>query len=103
MEKLEISLCMGSSCFARGNNVLLEMLENLIESRGWQDRVTLSGARCEDKCSQGPNIRINGQLYQGLDEGALMDLLEKKFDGAHSTTMSSVRRFVDKQQGREDA
>lgn len=98
-EKLEISLCMGSSCFARGNNVLLEMLENLIESRGWTDRVVLSGARCENRCSEGPNIRINGQLYQGLDEGALMDLLEKRFDGAISTRLSSVRKTKE----REDA
>lgn len=92
-DKLAIALCMGSSCFARGNNLLLERLEDLIKERGWGDKVALSGLRCEDKCTQGPNIRIDGTLYQGLDDGVLLDLLEAKIgETTASSNRSSVRR-----------
>ncbi|MCC8190318.1 MAG: (2Fe-2S) ferredoxin domain-containing protein [Planctomycetes bacterium] len=94
-DKVTIALCMGSSCFARGNNVLLERLEDLIKDRGWEDKVALSGLRCEDRCSQGPNMKIDGVLYQGIDDGVLLDLLESLLgSGTSSPTRTSVRRRV---------
>ena len=91
-DKVTIALCMGSSCFARGNNILLERLEDLIQERGWSERVALSGLRCEDKCSKGPNIKIDGVLYQNLDEGVLLDLLESRLGPGENNTRTSVRR-----------
>lgn len=94
--KIEISLCMGSSCFTRGNNRLLELLEDQIAANGWQDRIALSGARCHDKCGDGPNVFIDGKLYQGLDEGALLDLLQNILGVPHgNTSRMSVRRNAD--------
>lgn len=90
--KIEVTLCMGSSCFARGNNLLLDTLEQILEARGWRDAVTIAGQRCEDRCSSGPNIRIDGELYHGLDEGALLDLLETKLGASGPSPASSVRR-----------
>ena len=75
---VDISLCMGSSCFARGNNRLLEILEDAIEKNAWQEKVLLSGARCNNCCGEGPNLTIDGTTYHGMDEGALMDLLAEK-------------------------
>ncbi|MDR1612951.1 MAG: (2Fe-2S) ferredoxin domain-containing protein [Planctomycetota bacterium] len=74
-EKVEIALCMGSSCFMRGNNILLRALEDSIRENAWEDRVALSGLRCENRCGQGPNVFVDGKLYQGLDAGTLLDLL----------------------------
>lgn len=78
MKTVEIALCMGSSCFARGNNTLLAVLEEIIKANGWERRVLLSGLRCEDCCSGGPNIKIDGFLHQGLDAGSVLDLLGQK-------------------------
>lgn len=96
-EKLGIALCMGSSCFARGNQSVLETLENMIRDNGWEDKIHLSGLRCENKCSEGPNIKIDGQLYQALDTGALMDLIAQKMGvepaaAKPTTSVSTVRR-----------
>jgi NADH:ubiquinone oxidoreductase subunit E len=77
-DRIEIAICMGSSCFARGNNILLETLENTIKARNWENGVLLSGLRCENRCSAGPNLAIDGELYQNLDVGALLDIIEAK-------------------------
>lgn len=96
-EKIKIEMCMGSSCFAKGNNLLLETLEDQIAARGWQERVALSGLRCEERCKDGPNIRVDGELFTGVDEGALLDLLETRLgDKSVSVRMSSVRRQADR-------
>lgn len=78
MEKVEIALCMGSSCFTRGNNRLLKAIEDSVRENAWENRVILSGLRCENRCGQGPNVLIDGKLYQGLDAGTLLDLLFEK-------------------------
>lgn len=70
-----IKICMGSSCFARGNQNNLVVLESFISQNYPDCKVELIGSRCEDKCSCGPNIEINGRLYNHIDTGSLIDLL----------------------------
>lgn len=99
-ETVEIQLCMGSSCFARGNSAFLETLEDLIKANGWENSIRLSGLHCQNLCSEGPNIKIDGQLHQGLDMGALLDILEGKLgtgaDGTGPARYASVRRTTGK-------
>ncbi len=74
-----IKICMGSSCFARGNSKNLQTIQNFIEKNGLDAEIELSGLRCCDNCSKGPNITINGTEYNNIDSGSLLDILEKHF------------------------
>ena len=89
-EKVKIALCMGSSCFTRGNNRLLKAIEDSIRENAWENRVILSGLRCENRCGRGPNVFIDGKLYQGLDVGTLLDLLFEVL-GRPGSGKSSIR------------
>ena len=73
----EIVVCMGSSCFARGNNANLELIERFLEEQSLHVTVRLCGSRCEDCCAEGPNVRIDGKLYHHVDRGMLLDLLRE--------------------------
>lgn len=75
MSKLNITVCMGSSCFARGNDRNLEFIENYIKDNGLEADIDLAGARCEGKCATGPNITINGTEYHEVDEDKLKEIL----------------------------
>lgn len=75
MTKHNITVCMGSSCFARGNQQNLEAIENFIKENGLEAEVELSGLRCEGKCVTGPNIIINGVEYTEVDETKLNEIL----------------------------
>lgn len=75
MSKLNITVCMGSSCFARGNAQNLEFIENYIKENGLEAEIELSGARCEGKCATGPNVTINGSEYNEVDEDKLKEIL----------------------------
>ncbi|MCC8181085.1 MAG: (2Fe-2S) ferredoxin domain-containing protein [Planctomycetes bacterium] len=89
-QTVEVSLCMGSSCFTRGNNRLLQALEDTIKANAWEERVILTGLRCENRCGQGPNVFIDGKLHQGLDAGTLLDLLYDLL-GRPESKSSSIR------------
>lgn len=72
---MKITVCMGSSCFARGNDRNLEFIENYIKDNGLEAEIELSGARCEGKCATGPNIYINGVEYNEVDEDKIREIL----------------------------
>ena len=70
-----ITVCMGSSCFSRGNNVNAEIIERFLRENKLEARVEVRGCLCEGKCRGGPNLRINGTLVQDGRPGAVVDLL----------------------------
>jgi NADH:ubiquinone oxidoreductase subunit E len=74
-----IVICMGSSCFARGNKNNLALIERFLETHGLSASIRLEGSHCASECQSGPNIRIDGTLYQHVDSGMLLDILENHF------------------------
>jgi len=84
-----IKICMGSSCFSRGNSINLEVIESFIREKKLQTTIELTGSRCEDRCSDGPNIEIDGKLYNHLDSGSLKDLLNELFPDKYFSTAPS--------------
>lgn len=73
--KTEIVVCMGSSCFARGNAQNLEFIENYIKENDLDASVELAGSRCEGKCAGGPNIIVDGIEYGCVDEEKIKEIL----------------------------
>ena len=70
-----ITVCMGSSCFSRGNSSNAEMIQLFIKEHGLEDRVKVSGCLCEGECKNGPNIKINGKLFTDVSPEGLEILL----------------------------
>ncbi len=77
MSKIKITVCMGSSCFARGNQQNLAFIEAFIKTHDLEAEIDLAGARCENKCASGPNVTINGVEYNSVNEEKLEEILTK--------------------------
>ena len=73
--KHKITICMGSSCFSRGNEDNLELIESFIQDHKLQADIELVGSRCESNCARGPVITINSKTLFGVDSGTLLDVL----------------------------
>lgn len=80
MNHVKVELCMGSSCFARGNSKALEIIENYIQENNLEDYVELEGHLCLGNCKNGPNVQINGEKYEGLEPACLVDLVKDKLN-----------------------
>ncbi len=52
-------LCMGSACYARGNDVMLKRVQEFILEHSFEG-LELKGQLCCDFCSGGPNIYLDG-------------------------------------------
>ena len=75
MKKADVVICMGSSCFARGNGDNLAYIEEWIERHAAECTFELVGSRCEGHCADGPNIRVNGTLIHGVKNRMQLDEL----------------------------
>ncbi len=74
---LEIRICMGSSCFARGNQRNLTAITDYIQRLGLDPQfVRIEGCLCESACANGPHVRINGTLYHRVDPSGVVQLLD---------------------------
>lgn len=79
-KKVTVELCMGSSCFARGNSLALSDLESYIEDNNLGEKVELVGHLCLGKCNSGPHVMINCVEYSAVSSDCVIDLLEKELE-----------------------
>ena len=76
-EVVEIVICLGSSCFARGNSENLAIINQHVQNHGLNASVSLTGKLCQDQCKEGPNLSIGGELYHGVTAARLRELLQQ--------------------------
>ncbi len=85
---VEIVVCLGSSCFARGNSENLAIINEHIRSHELNASVHLTGRLCQDQCKQGPNLMIGGAVHHSVTATRLRELLQQPgnpFRGDHGT------------------
>ncbi len=74
--KYEMDICLGSSCFSRGNKEVVLFIKDYLRKNHLDDRIVFKGARCLGHCSNGPNLVIEGKVI----EGVTIDRVEKILD-----------------------
>ena len=77
MEKnnLTIEICMGSSCFSRGNRLSLPIIQSMLENEDLEANIKITGCLCSENCSRGPIMVINGKMYDKVHPDSVKDLL----------------------------
>ncbi|EFC90914.1 MULTISPECIES: (2Fe-2S) ferredoxin domain-containing protein [Dethiosulfovibrio] len=76
-----IVICMGSSCFSRGNQENLQEIKTFLKDNDLEDQVLLKGSRCEGECLKGPNITVDGRLFNGVKRENILSILEETLLG----------------------
>lgn len=80
--RAKITICMGSSCYSRGNGRNIEAIREFLVRKGIDAEVELVGHLCRDDCRNGPNIEVNGKMYQHVDAGAIVSIIKERLPGA---------------------
>lgn len=65
-DKLQVKVCVGSSCHIRGGTGTLKALDMLIQNAGLSEHVELSADLCLDNCMEAPNVVVDGIVYGGV-------------------------------------
>ncbi len=77
--KHEIIICLGSSCFARGNRDSLKFIESYIKDNNLSDKVDFRGKLCSGNCGKGPIVFIDKEMHENLSVQSLEKILNTLF------------------------
>jgi NADH:ubiquinone oxidoreductase subunit E len=78
--KKEVVICLGSSCFARGNKQLVKIVNDYLRDRNLLNEVRFHGERCFGHCALGPSLKLDEKLMEKLDEESIVQLLDNYFN-----------------------
>ncbi len=77
-QRIEMQICLGSSCFSRGNKEVVNFIREYLRKNHLDDKVVFKGARCMGLCSKGPNLKINGSTIDEVTISGIESILEKE-------------------------
>jgi len=72
-----MEICLGSSCFSRGNREVVQLIKDYLKKNHLDDRVVFRGARCFGNCNEGPNLVIDGKTINRVTPELAEKILEE--------------------------
>jgi NADH:ubiquinone oxidoreductase subunit E len=62
-----VQVCVGSSCYLKGSQTIVELFEKAVEEHRLEDEVMLSGSFCIGKCNRtGVTVQVNDDVHVGI-------------------------------------
>ncbi|MFO7924793.1 MAG: (2Fe-2S) ferredoxin domain-containing protein [Bacteroidales bacterium] len=74
-DKQEIVICLGSSCFSRGNRICMGIIEKFLKDHNLEDKFFFHGSRCFDRCEKGPVLKIGDKIFEGVKPEEVVKIL----------------------------
>jgi NADH:ubiquinone oxidoreductase subunit E len=74
---IEIVICLGSSCFARGNAETLRTVKTYLEQCAVAAKLCTRGALCQRECAKGPSIVVDGIQHNHVKPDYAIELIEQ--------------------------
>jgi NADH:ubiquinone oxidoreductase subunit E len=75
---LIVQVCVGSSCYLKGSEEVVRLLESAIAEHHIEDEVVLSGSFCIGKCNRlGVTVQVNDDVHVGVATENFREFFEK--------------------------
>jgi NADH:ubiquinone oxidoreductase subunit E len=74
--KIEITICLGSSCFSRKNRDVVSAVQEFLVAKNYSSQVTLKGGHCFGKCSVGPVMIVDEQVFSDITPQKAVAIIE---------------------------
>lgn len=77
--KNEIAVCMGTACYLKGAQDLLDELDNMLDCKAGEAtkdmKFSVVGVRCIGCCGLAPVMTVNGKVYGNITPDMLIDII----------------------------
>jgi NADH-quinone oxidoreductase subunit G len=81
-EKLSVTICVGTSCFQRGSQELLQQLTEFLRANKLEDQVAIKATFCHERCDRGPTANVDGNIMEKCSFEALRAEIVKQLRSA---------------------
>lgn len=86
-KKIEVSVCIGTNCFVRGSQKILQQLmdyvvknrlSDLVGFEGKEEMVDVKATFCFERCDRGPVVKINNKVIEHATFEKAKEVLDKE-------------------------
>ena len=75
---LFVQICVGSSCYLKGSQEIVELFERAIAEHHLEDEVILSGSFCIGKCNRiGVTVQVGEDIHVGITPESFREFFRK--------------------------
>ena len=75
---LFVQICVGSSCYLKGSQDIIELFESALKEHNIEDDVMLSGSFCIGKCNRvGVTVQVNDDVHVGITRENFKEFFNK--------------------------
>ncbi len=78
-QERNITICLGSSCFSRGNKIILDIIKNYLKQHNLESAVFFSGELCTGLCEEGPVLKVDDEVFKGVSTENIYEILNRFF------------------------
>lgn len=78
--KHQILICLGSSCYSRGNAENLKAIKSFIAEHGLEAEIDFRGHLCNESCNKGPVVQLDDNVYEEVTQSSLHNILAHHFN-----------------------
>ncbi len=75
---VELQVCVGTSCFLRGSQHILQQVMTEYKKAGLADRLDIKATFCHERCNRGPVVRVDGDIIEKCTYDKLRQYLDQK-------------------------
>ena len=62
-----VQVCVGSSCYIKGSQEIIELLKKAVTDNHLEDEITLAGSFCTGKCNRiGVSVTVDDEVSTGI-------------------------------------
>ena len=80
-DKLKVSVCLGTNCFLKGSQDVLNGVLRHAEQRGLEGRLDVRAGFCFEKCETGPTVMIGGEHVPCCTSAKAIEVLNSRIEG----------------------
>ena len=74
-----VEVCVGSSCFLKGSDEIIERLQKTIADRQLDDEVVMLGSFCTGACNRdGVTIKVDDDIFPGITPATFDTFFQEK-------------------------
>ena len=75
---LFVQVCVGSSCYLKGSQDIVELIESAVIEHHIEDEVVLSGSFCVGKCNRvGVTVQVDDNVHVGITRENFREFFKK--------------------------
>lgn len=77
--KILIQICNSANCCLKNSDAIIEVIENFFHQKSGDEnqKIKIEKISCLGRCLQGPNVVINGTIYEKMNTAKIIEILRQ--------------------------